>query len=86
MRKPKCVTSIYRILSQADLEEPKPQLTKYGKVKRSVGRNLYDRFQKCEDKVLAFVFESGVPFTNNQAERDLRSSKVKQKVCGGFRT
>jgi transposase len=76
----------HRILSQADLEEPLPQPSKRGKAKQSVGRNLHNRLQKYADEVLAFACEAGVPFTNNQAERDLRSSKVKQKVCGGFRT
>ncbi len=42
-----------------------------GKPKQSPGRNRLNRLRKHEDGVLAFALELGVPFTNNQAERDL---------------
>jgi transposase len=76
----------YIILAQAEREEPPPQRGKRGKPKRSAGRNLLDRLTKHADGVLAFALEPGIPFTNNQAERDLRGAKVKLKVSGCFRT
>ena len=34
------------------------------------GRNLLKRLKEHEDAVLAFAWVEGVPFTNNQAERN----------------
>lgn len=74
------------ILTQAEQEEPPPQQGKRGRPKKSRGRNLLDRLRTYQENVLAFALEVGVPFTNNLAERDLRPSKVKLKIGGGFRT
>lgn len=75
------------LLEQADVEEPPPTRTgSKGRHKRTKGRNLLERLQKFKPAVLAFAFNAEVPFTNNQAERDIRPIKVKQKISGCFRT
>ena len=65
---------------------PPKQNGKKGKVAKSDAHNLWERLKKHETAVLLFTKVSHVPFTNNRAERDLRMSKVKQKVSGCFRT
>lgn len=59
---------------------------KRGRIAKSDAHNLWERLKKYEAAVLLFAKKSEVPFTNNRAERDLRMSKVKQKVSGCFRT
>jgi transposase len=76
----------HKLLKQADKEEPQPIQKPRGKPKNTKGRNLFDRLTKHQDAVLAFAFYKEVPFTNNQAERDIRPTKTKMKVSGCFRT
>jgi transposase len=59
---------------------------KRGRVAKSHAHNLWERLKRHEEAVLLFAKLAHVPFTNNRAERDLRMSKVKQKVSGCFRT
>ena len=68
--------------------EPFPIKTpgKRGKPKKSKARNLVERLIKHQDAVLAFAFNKEVPFTNNQAERDLRPAKLKLKISNCFRS
>lgn len=47
------------------------------------GRRLARRFDQSQDMILRFVTDLAVPFTNNQAERDVRPVKVQQRASGG---
>jgi len=78
----------YRICKEGFVIEPPPKKEKgkKGRPKSTKSRNLLCRLAKYKKAVLAFAFNENVPFTNNQAERDLRPAKVKLKVSNCFRS
>jgi hypothetical protein len=70
------------ICNLGEQSEPPPIKTpgKRGRYKRTKGRNIVKGLIKYQDVVLAYAFNEQVPFTDNLAERDIRPTKIKQKI------
>jgi transposase len=75
-----------RICEKGEVEEPPPEVKKKGRPKNSIGRNLLNRLRKYQAGIMEYAFQAEIPFTNNQAERDIRCVKIKQKISNSFRS
>ena len=65
----------------------RPVIKAYNKkFKKTDGQRLAFGLEKHKYLFLKFLKQPEIPFDNNQAERDLRMIKVKQKVSGCFRS
>ena len=73
--------------TQAPLARPVTEGEKRrGRAPRRTGHNLLLRLAARKEDTLRFLHDPAVPFTNNQAERDGRMMKLRQKISGGFRS
>src|SRR5262249_8507536 len=69
-----------RLLTQGEQANPQPpsRLGTRGRLKKTKAQNLIARLKQYQSYVLAFLKNPAIPFTNNQAEQDLRMIKVQQ--------
>jgi transposase len=74
-----------RLLADGHAANPPPR-TRRGRRARSPAARLLARLEAHRAEVLRFLDDLRVPFTNNQAERDLRMVKLQQKISGCWRS
>src|SRR5260370_28599024 len=83
------VARYFEILAAGYAAQPPPASSpgkRKGRRKQSKAKNLLDALLLRAEQVLALLDDLRIPFTNNQAERDLRLAKVQQKISGTFRS
>jgi transposase len=77
------VATYFERLTQGFAAQPLPAPEaipkRRGRRKQTPAKNLLDDLLGRVDQILAFLDDLSLPFTNNQAERDLRMAKVQQK-------
>lgn len=72
-----------RLITEGLEAQPPPEVPEQV---RKQARNILLRLERRKAEVLLFLTDFKVPFENNQAERDLRMVKLRQKTSSCFRS
>lgn len=80
------MTAFESVLALGHTQNPPPSGGWPGAGRRPKVVNLLLRIEARRGDYLRFTTDFAVPFTNNQAERDLRGVRLKEKVSGCLRT
>lgn len=75
---------VYRGRQECPKRKPPEGIRK--RMEQSKAWCLLERLRFRNKDVLRFMYNPEVPFDNNQAERDIRMTKVKQKISGCYRS
>jgi transposase len=75
-----------KLVAKGRAANEQPSAVADGKWYQNTAVNLLDRLDAQRDDVLRFTDDFGVPFDNNQGERDIRMVKLQQKISGSWRT
>ena len=79
----------FEIVAEGRRKNPEPEAPppgRRGRPKRGKPLNMLDRLGSRYDEIMGFFECEGVPFDNNQAERDIRMMKLHDKISGTFRS
>ena len=75
-----------RIVADAFAVNPEPASGRKRNTLEKASYNLAVAFRGHATEILRFTTDLRIPFTNNEAERDLRMAKLQQKISGTFRS
>ena len=81
-----CDRLLVEAMKRHEDRTPLPSRGRGGTPRRRKGHNLALRLHARRDETLRFLTDAPAPFANNEAERDLRMMKRRQKISGGFRS
>jgi hypothetical protein len=76
----------YDLIVKQGLAQNQPLLARKRNNLEKESYNLVQAFLKLKDEITLFAYDLSIPFTNNQAENDLRMVKLQQKISGSMRS